>query len=101
MQLRLPETPVIDVRVAAPWDELKNFCLSINLSELEEIKHKHMPYIILLIQALEKYGKNPSNTDEKNEFKALLKSMNIFQDEQNGFSFFFFKSVNVAYSTLL
>jgi hypothetical protein len=55
MQLRLPENPVIDLRVANPWEELKEFCLKFDLNSMEEIKHKHTPYIVILVQALEQF----------------------------------------------
>lgn len=88
LQLRLPDNPVIDMRIASPWEELKNFCISFNLGEMEEIKHKHIPYIVILTQALEKFkekngGKLPNNSAEKAEFKAIINSMREFAEESN------------------
>lgn len=55
MSLRLTDNPINDLRIAAPFDKLKEFCLKFNLYELEQIKHSHIPYVVILIQALEKY----------------------------------------------
>ena len=54
-QLRLPDNPVVDLRIVNPWPELFEFCLSFDFNNLEEIKHKHIPYVIILIQALKKF----------------------------------------------
>lgn len=54
MQLKLLDNPINDIRAANPWEELKKFCLSFDLEGMEEIKHKHTPYVILLVQALHK-----------------------------------------------
>ena len=86
--LRLPDNPITDLRIANPWNELKEFCMSFDFDKMEEIKHKHIPYVIILIQALEKYkldnsGKLPSNTIEKNKFKEIIKSFKKIQDEEN------------------
>jgi amyloid beta precursor protein binding protein 1 len=99
MQLKLLDNPINDVRIADPWPELKDFCMSFNLNEMDDMKHKHTPYVILLVQALEhfklKNGKHPSNSAEKNEFKQLLNSMRSstpLLDEQN-----FDEAVNFYY----
>jgi hypothetical protein len=55
MNLRLLDNPINDLRLVNPWPELKEFCLNFNLEEMENIRHAHMPYIVILIQALEKY----------------------------------------------
>lgn len=86
-QLRLPDNPVIDLRITNPWPELEEFCLSFDLNSLEEIKHKHIPYIIILIQSLKKfkqiYSKLPSNSQEKKQFKEIIKSFKKYEDEEN------------------
>lgn len=88
MQLKLTDNPLNDVRVANPWNELKDFCLSFNLNELDEMRHKHIPYVIIQIQALEIFkqkngGKNPQTSTEKNEYKEIIKSMRKYEDEIN------------------
>ncbi len=86
MQLKLSDNPIQDVRIAGAWKELKEFCLSFNLNQLDEMKHKHIPYVVILIQALEqfreKYNRHPCSAD-KTEFRDIIKSMNKFEDEEN------------------
>ena len=55
MNLRLLDNPITDLRIVNPWSELKEYAMSFNLAELENIRHSHIPFIIILIQALEKY----------------------------------------------
>ena len=58
MQLRLTDNPIVDIRVVNPWPELVEFTKQINFDELENVKHKHIPYIVILIQALEIFKNN-------------------------------------------
>lgn len=58
MQLKLTDNPINDIRIAQPWNELKEFCMNFNLNEMDEMKHKHVPYVVILIQALEEFKKN-------------------------------------------
>ncbi|MCQ2819438.1 MAG: ThiF family adenylyltransferase [archaeon] len=90
MKLRLLENPVNDHRLATPWTELKEFCLGFNLKDMDEITHKHIPYYVILVQALEELRKkknnenfNPKTKAEKDEFKEIIKSMQKFNDEDN------------------
>jgi NEDD8-activating enzyme E1 regulatory subunit len=86
-QLRLTDRPVTDLRIASAFSELKSFSMGINLDCLDEMKHRHVPYVVLLIQALEKYKQsgrgNPSSSGEKKEFLEIINSMRKFKDEEN------------------
>ncbi len=55
MNLRLLDNPINDLRIVNPWPELKEYCQKFNFEEMENIKHSHIPYIVILIQALDKY----------------------------------------------
>lgn len=45
-----PDMVVItDLRLVNPFPELKDFALSVNLSELNSAEHKHCPFAIILI----------------------------------------------------
>jgi amyloid beta precursor protein binding protein 1 len=55
MNLRLLDNPVTDLRIVNPWKELKEYAMSFDLTNMEDVRHSHIPYIIILIQALEKY----------------------------------------------
>jgi len=100
-KLGLTDNPVIDLRIVEPWDELKNFSMRINLEELEEKSHRHVPYLIILIQALEKFknnnsGKLPFTREDKNELKLLINSMRKFENEDN-----FNEAINFYYYATL
>ena len=58
------------------------------MSSLEEIKFIHVPYAIVLIKACQKWraeheGQMPATFAQKQEFKAMIKSMNRFVVAEN------------------
>jgi hypothetical protein len=89
MNLRLIDNPINDLRIVNPWTELIEYGKSFKLEEMDIKRHSHIPYIILLIQALEKYKTKVKNTltqhngqcpnsnkkAEKDEFKNIINSM--------------------------
>jgi amyloid beta precursor protein binding protein 1 len=58
MQLRLTDAPIIDLRIVNPWPELAEFCDQINLEGMEEIKHKHTPFLVIVYKALQIFKAN-------------------------------------------
>ena len=77
-----------DLRVAQPWEELKQFADEFDMDSLEQMKFIHVPYALLLIKACDKWrsehdGAMPANFAQKQEFKALIKSMNRFVVAEN------------------
>jgi amyloid beta precursor protein binding protein 1 len=73
-----------DLRVVTPFPELLQFAMNINMSSLDSQEHGHTPYVVILIQILQKWkveviiffikyiqhgGKLPKTTAEKDEFR--------------------------------
>ena len=88
MKLNDKDKTIRDTRVANPFKELHEFTNSIELENMSEIDHKHVPYVFLLIKALDKFkgthARNPNDTSvEKKEFKEIVLSMKKFLDEEN------------------
>lgn len=90
MKLRILENPVNDNRLAMPWKELIDFSMGFDLDSMDEMAHSHIPFYVILVQALMKYRKekndenaNPTSSAEKEEFKKIIKSMIKFKDEEN------------------
>lgn len=88
LQLRLTDRPVIDLRIPCMWQELADYCDSFDLNNQDQINHANTPYVVLLHHALKSYkasheGKGPKSGKEKNEFKEILKSMAIDEEEAN------------------
>eukprot|EP00956_Cyclotella_meneghiniana_P031378 scaffold82276_cov67-Cyclotella_meneghiniana.AAC.2 len=84
----------LDLRVAdgAPFDELKRVYDSIDaLDTISDSKvHGHVPYIIVLMQALQKWrdahdDESPKTYDEKEEFRRLIRSMARDYDNELNF----------------
>lgn len=58
------------------------------MDALEEIKFIHVPYAVVLIKACQKWrdeheGQMPASFSQKQEFKAMIKSMNRFVVAEN------------------
>ena len=58
------------------------------MDELEQMKFIHVPYGLILIKACDKWrsehdGQMPANFAQKQEFKAMIKSMNRFVVAEN------------------
>ena len=70
-----------DLRLNSPFQELLDYTNSFNLSELPLEDHSHVPFVVLLLQAINNWktdheGKIPANFKEKGEFKEkYLKSL--------------------------
>ena len=47
------ETARPDLRIRHPWKELRQYVDNINLSTIDEMTHGHVPYVVLLIKALD------------------------------------------------
>lgn len=70
-----------DLRLLSPWAELLDFVRmkTQDLELLDDHKHGHIPYLILLIHYLSVWkashkGIPPANYSEKKEFKSLVQS---------------------------
>ncbi len=67
-----------DLRIFNPFPELQAYAAAFNLAALPDDKQSHVPYPVLLIQALDRWraehgGKAPATSAEKTAFKAEVK----------------------------
>jgi amyloid beta precursor protein binding protein 1 len=46
---------VVDLRLDCPWPEFANLASSINLSEMDDFEHGHVPYVLILLSFLERW----------------------------------------------
>jgi len=72
-----PDQEILDYRLDNPWNELKEYLTSFDLTSYKTCLS--VPYPVLLYQFLEKYkekneGKIPKSEEEKIEFKKLLQN---------------------------
>lgn len=80
-----------DLRLNAPFEELLAFANTFDLPSLPLESHSHVPYVVLLLQAMEAWknghdGKKPSGFAEKAEFKELIKGMALEFEKEVNFS---------------
>ena len=46
---------VVDLRLDCPWPELARLASSINLAEMDDSEHGHVPYVLILLKFLEQW----------------------------------------------
>eukprot|EP00929_Paragymnodinium_shiwhaense_P095478 TRINITY_DN5663_c0_g1_i1.p1 TRINITY_DN5663_c0_g1~~TRINITY_DN5663_c0_g1_i1.p1 ORF type:complete len:525 (+),score=118.66 TRINITY_DN5663_c0_g1_i1:145-1719(+) len=84
-----PDSEFGDLRLTAPFPELRSFVDSIDFASLSDIDHAHVPYVVILIQALDVFRKEtagkpiPQNKEDKDRFKDILQRMKRQPEEQN------------------
>eukprot|EP01016_Furgasonia_blochmanni_P023615 TRINITY_DN2548_c0_g2_i5.p1 TRINITY_DN2548_c0_g2~~TRINITY_DN2548_c0_g2_i5.p1 ORF type:complete len:337 (-),score=36.18 TRINITY_DN2548_c0_g2_i5:634-1644(-) len=91
-----------DLRLCTPFPELLQFAQSFDLKSLDAKAHKHIPYVVILIQTLLEWreshnGNPPTNFTEKQAFKQTVKekSRDFYQEENFGEAF---KNAHKAYA---
>jgi len=81
-----PENTIPDVRLDRPFPELIEFCDSFNLSKLNDGDHKHVPYLVPLYKALQKWGKGfPASFQEKKQVREIFDSMRRSANDEENF----------------
>ncbi|KAF8874432.1 hypothetical protein BD779DRAFT_1566773 [Infundibulicybe gibba] len=76
------------LRIDKPFPALLEYCLSLDFSAMDPTDHTHIPYVIILVRALEDWKKShdgnpPQSYAEKKAFKAGILAMKLKQDEEN------------------
>lgn len=83
LKLITPETTVVethdpsrlyDLRIDKPWSELLNYSNSIDLDEIDDTDHAHIPYVVIFLKALKSWKDDhndlpPQNYAEKKLFR--------------------------------
>lgn len=82
-----PMSALADLRVKAPWPALRAFCDSIDLAAVDDMTARHVPYLVLLVKALDSFkvahgGAEPATPAAKVAFRAALRD--LVQDGGNG-----------------
>ncbi|CEM23995.1 unnamed protein product [Vitrella brassicaformis CCMP3155] len=79
-----------DLRLTEPFKELKSYAMSVDVSSssMDEVKHAHVPYVVILLKALEQFrnnynGRLPSTAEEKETFKQFILAMRRSDKEVN------------------
>ncbi|KAJ3163335.1 NEDD8-activating enzyme E1 regulatory subunit [Geranomyces variabilis] len=70
---------IIDLRFDSPFPALAAFADSFDLDAMDSLAHSHVPYIVILLKALNTWkqshnGALPSNREEREEFKQLVRA---------------------------
>jgi len=48
---------VVDLRLDVPWPELARLGETLNLEEMDDFEHGHVPYILILLKFLQEWKK--------------------------------------------
>lgn len=84
-----PENEFHDLRLDRPFQSLKHFFDSVDLKQLNDQEHAHIPYVVILFKCLDIWkasnnGEMPKNAKEKKLFKAeIVKGMRKKDEEEN------------------
>ncbi|XP_022646491.1 NEDD8-activating enzyme E1 regulatory subunit-like isoform X2 [Varroa destructor] len=74
-----PDNDFDDLRISAPFAGLREYVDSVKLEQLDKAKHAHIPYIVILLKALdrwqEKNGTDQLPSARDKEFKEIVNSM--------------------------
>ena len=57
-----PDNELPDLRLNQPFDELKAYCNTIDMSKLSDAEHSHVPYLVILYKYLEIYKSQVKHT---------------------------------------
>jgi amyloid beta precursor protein binding protein 1 len=74
------DPPRHELRLSRPFPALQKFAESFDLQSLSSIEHAHVPFVVLLLQAMHKWkeahnGQPPATFPEKDAFKKALQEM--------------------------
>lgn len=77
-----------DLRLLNPWPELEQYAESVDLAACDDMTHKHVPWVVLVLQALaawrrEHGGAAPATRDDKAAFRKMLDGWRRGHDEAN------------------
>eukprot|EP00878_Enallax_costatus_P020102 GHUV01021234.1.p1 GENE.GHUV01021234.1~~GHUV01021234.1.p1 ORF type:complete len:521 (+),score=136.35 GHUV01021234.1:1712-3274(+) len=94
-----PDSQVDDLRLTCPWPALQEWVNSFDLDSMDKHTHQHLPYVVLLLKALQSWRASlgpdtpsdriPANSQERTAFKKLLSGMRkhiedgVTLDEEN------------------
>ena len=82
-----PEVAAYDLRLSQPWPELRDFAQQFELKSMDDISLRHVPFIVLLLQAAHDWELNRSGdlegSKDYNEIKNVLNGMRRTHDEEN------------------
>lgn len=74
-----PDSKVDDLRLSNPWAELLTHCRSVDLAEVDDALHSHIPWGVLLVKAGQLWRAQhdndlPRSAADRAAFKDLLRS---------------------------
>jgi amyloid beta precursor protein binding protein 1 len=86
IESHLETSPTLRIDNAFP--ALKEYALSLDLDDMDVTDHGHIPYVVLLVRALEDWKKAhnnlpPQSYADKQSFKSRISSMRRKPDEEN------------------
>ncbi|KAF9644273.1 hypothetical protein BDM02DRAFT_3190778 [Thelephora ganbajun] len=76
------------LRIDKPFSSLLEHAMSLDFANMDPTDHGHIPYIIILVRAMEEWrsshdGKIPKTYQEKKAFRRAILDMRVKVDEEN------------------
>ncbi|OAX41832.1 hypothetical protein K503DRAFT_734837 [Rhizopogon vinicolor AM-OR11-026] len=76
------------LRIDKPFPALRELALSLEYDKMDPTEHGHIPYVVILVRALEDWKKShgnslPKSYDERQQFKKGILALKMKGDEEN------------------
>ncbi|KAG2074368.1 hypothetical protein BDR04DRAFT_1048591 [Suillus decipiens] len=76
------------LRIDKPFPALRELALSLEYDKMDPIDHGHIPYVVILVRALEDWKKThgdspPKSYEERQQFKKGILALKVKADEEN------------------
>jgi amyloid beta precursor protein binding protein 1 len=76
------------LRIDKPFPALREHALSLEFDKLDSTEHGHIPYVVILVRALEDWKKShggslPKSSEERQQFKKGVLALKVKGDEEN------------------
>ncbi|KAG2142940.1 hypothetical protein DEU56DRAFT_884437 [Suillus clintonianus] len=76
------------LRIDKPFPALREHALSLEFDKMDPTEHGHIPYVVILVRALEDWKKShdgslPKSYEERQQFKKGILALKVKGDEEN------------------
>ncbi|EPZ33383.1 NAD(P)-binding domain-containing protein [Rozella allomycis CSF55] len=81
------ENKYFDLCLNKPFEELCNYCDSIDMESMSSLEYSHIPFVVILLKVLNEFkkihGRHPETSQDKDSFKKMIKKKQKTGDEEN------------------
>jgi amyloid beta precursor protein binding protein 1 len=80
--------PIVDLRLDCPFPKLVEYAASLDMEKMDSMNYSHVPFPIILLKCLDEWklahnNKLPATSEERSQFKDLVRSKEKDNDTEN------------------